>query len=103
MSAPAADVPSREVRFVDCAEGETTKFFCNFTGVGGPEIAGEYVDGFEVYDYPVDMEARSEAPRDLAGISGSGMWQMRLRRKDWHPRTRGANRFRHDPLSGGQH
>jgi hypothetical protein len=64
------------------AEGGNTKYFYNFTGVGGPEIIEEDVDGFDVYDFPVDVQARHVAPKDFGGMSGSGMWQMRLRRKD---------------------
>lgn len=60
-------------------EGGYTKYFYNFTGVGGPD-GSEEVDGFDIFEYPVDHAKRSEAPKNFGGMSGGGIWQVLIRR-----------------------
>lgn len=57
-----------------------TKYFYNFTGFGGPDTCTRR-DGFDYVDFPVEHEARAESPVSWGGMSGGGIWQVRLRRE----------------------
>lgn len=59
--------------------GGKTKYFYNFTGFGGPDNCIRR-DGFDYFDFPVEHEARAESPVSWGGMSGGGMWQVRLKR-----------------------
>lgn len=57
-----------------------TKGFYNFSGVGGPET-GDQVGEYDYFEFPVSHEARQNAPRSWAGMSGGGLWQIPLKRE----------------------
>jgi hypothetical protein len=63
----------------DRTEPDLTKYFYNFTGLGGPEHfeqAGEH----DYFDLPVSNDARSVAPTRWGGMSGGGVWQVPFKR-----------------------
>jgi hypothetical protein len=62
-------------------DGEPTKYFYNFTGMGGPDeihTIGEY----DYLDFPVSYEAREGSPVRWGGMSGGGLWQVPIRRME---------------------
>lgn len=62
----------------DALEEGLTKYFYNFTGLGGPDtVLSE--DGFDYFDYPVSPVDRVEAPASWGGMSGGGVWQVPLK------------------------
>lgn len=63
----------------DHLEDGLTKYFYNFTGVGGPDSVNT-LDGFDYFDFPVSHEGRSRAPVNWGGMSGGGIWQVQLKR-----------------------
>lgn len=66
---------------IDDADGRgKTKCFYNFTGFGGPDTCMRR-DEFDYFDFPVEHEARAESPVSWGGMSGGGMWQVRLKRE----------------------
>ena len=58
-----------------------TKYFYNFTGVGGPDVVHAR-DGFDFFDFPVSHTGRAGAPINWGGMSGGGIWQVQLKRID---------------------
>lgn len=70
----------RTVVTADPDGGTTTRFY-NFSGIGGPDGPTER-GGYDYYVYPVSHEARSDAPLSWGGMSGGGVWQVPLKRKD---------------------
>ena len=65
----------------DPLEEGLTKYFYNFTGVGGPESI-DVVGAFDYFEYPVSFEARPNSPVSWGGMSGGGLWQVPLKRED---------------------
>ena len=65
---------------LDPVESGFTKYFYNFTGIGGPEIS-EQLGEHDYFDFPVSHEARSTAPVNWGGMSGGGMWQVPFKRE----------------------
>lgn len=63
----------------DPVEDGLTKYFYNFTGVGGPDSV-DVADGFDYFDFPVNHHGRAVAPVDWGGMSGGGIWQVQLKR-----------------------
>lgn len=56
-----------------------TKYFYNFTGVGGPhQIDRE--GGFDYLDMMVAKEARNGVPVHWGGMSGGGIWRVPLKK-----------------------
>jgi hypothetical protein len=67
-----------EESVVERRDGGTHFFLYNFTGVGAPDVvihAGEH----DYVDFLVSYEARPIMPRSWGGMSGGGLWQVRLR------------------------
>ena len=77
----------------DPIEDGPTKYFYNFTGMGGPDTSPQIGD-HDYFEFPVGLTSRHEAPVSWGGMSGGGLWQVRLKRED--------GRLRHMPpiLSG---
>lgn len=71
----------RTVVAPDPVEEGLTKYFYNFTGVGGPETV-ENVGDYDYFDFPVSYEARCEAPVSWGGMSGGGIWQVPLKKSN---------------------
>jgi hypothetical protein len=65
----------------DRVEAGLTKYFYNFTGVGGPDTI-DSVGDYDYLDFPVSHEARPDAPASFGGMSGGGIWQVPLKRQD---------------------
>lgn len=65
----------------DPIEEGTTKYFYCFTGIGGPE-AGQEIDGYDYFEFPVSQTGRSAAPVSWGGMSGGGLWQVQLIRRE---------------------
>lgn len=65
----------------DHLEEGLTKYFYNFTGVGGPDVI-ETLDDYDYFDFPVSHQSRSNAPLSWGGMSGGGIWQVQLKRVD---------------------
>lgn len=58
---------------------EKIKGFYNFSGAGGPEkpiVVGDH----DYFAFPVSSEGRSAAPERFGGMSGGGLWQIKLTR-----------------------
>ncbi len=67
---------------LDRVEAGFTKYFYNFSGVGGPDTI-DTVGNFDYLDFPVSHEVRPEdAPTSYGGMSGGGIWQVPLKRRD---------------------
>lgn len=64
---------------LDRSEDGFTKYFYNFSGVGGPDSI-DVVGQFDYLDFPVSHEARQESPINYGGMSGGGIWQLPLKR-----------------------
>jgi hypothetical protein len=64
----------------DPVEPGFTKYFYNFTGVGGPDTCEQIAD-HDYFDFPVSHEARSEAPVSWGGMSGGGLWQVPIKKQ----------------------
>jgi hypothetical protein len=62
----------------DPAEEGLTKYFYNFTGVGGPDTV-QTADDYDYFDYPVSPVDRIEAPVKWGGMSGGGVWQVPIK------------------------
>lgn len=71
----------RTVVAPDPIEPGVTKYFYNFTGVGGPETSQQIAD-HDYFDFPVSHEGRSAAPVSWGGMSGGGLWQVLLERRE---------------------
>jgi hypothetical protein len=65
----------------DRTETGPTKFLYNFTGCGGPDASPQIGD-FDYLEFPVSHASRHEAPVSWGGMSGGGLWQVRLKRED---------------------
>lgn len=65
----------------DPIEAGLTKSFYNFTGVGGAE-EGKQIGGYDYFEFPVSPQGRDVAPVSWGGISGGGLWQVQLKRRD---------------------
>ena len=63
----------------DPVEEGLTKYFYNFTGLGGPDTI-QCANDYDYFDYPVSPVARIEAPMNWGGMSGGGIWQVPLKR-----------------------
>lgn len=70
----------RGVVAADPADGVATKYFYNFSGLGGPDQTQE-LDGYDYFEFPVSAESRDGAPRSWGGMSGGGLWQVPLKQK----------------------
>jgi hypothetical protein len=68
------------VRPVHIEDGPT-KYFYNFTGIGGSETSPRIGD-HDYFEFPVRQTSRHEAPVSWGGMSGGGLWQVRLKRED---------------------
>ena len=55
----------------DPIEDGPTKYFYNFTGMGGPEVSPRIGD-HDYLDCPVGITARDQAPVSWGGMSGGG-------------------------------
>jgi len=83
----------------DRSENGFTKYFYNFSGIGGPDtidVAGR----FDYMEFPVSHEARADSPRSFGGMSGGGIWQLPLRRngsaiEHLHPVLAGVMFYQH--------
>jgi len=64
----------------DPVEAGLTKYFYNFTGIGGPDSI-EHAGVYDYVDYPVSFEARPHSPVSWGGMSGGGLWQVPLKRE----------------------
>jgi hypothetical protein len=58
-----------------------TKWFYNFSAIGGPDSSSS-LGRYDFFEFPVSYEARGEAPESWGGMSGGGLWQVRLKRQD---------------------
>jgi hypothetical protein len=58
--------------------GGTTGFY-QFGGAGGPDKIDSR-DGYDYSDFPISVDA-TDVPRDWGGMSGGGVWQVRLKRE----------------------
>jgi hypothetical protein len=65
----------------DPVEVGNTKYFYNFTGMAEPK-AGQEIDGYDYFELPFSHEERSVAPVSWGGMSGGGLWQVQLKRRD---------------------
>jgi len=74
----ASGFPASEaVRETD-EEGEVVRFM-NFYGIGGPDEP-ETRGAYDYYKFPVSPGVRDQAPASFGGMSGGGLWQIRIRR-----------------------
>jgi len=56
----------------------TTRFY-NFTGFGGPDPAAA-LNGYDYFDFVYERQVPDCAPNSWGGVSGGGLWEIRLRR-----------------------
>jgi hypothetical protein len=63
----------------DRTEPDFTKYFYNFTGIGGPE-GQEHIGEHDYFHLPVDAASTSVAPIRWGGMSGGGVWQVPFKR-----------------------
>lgn len=73
-------------------ERELLKGFYNLSGAGFPN-APVSAAGYDYYEFPVDYDGRSVAPRSFGGMSGGGLWQVRLVRNHGGELTHDAHLF----------
>lgn len=71
----------RTVVAPDPVEAGLTKYFYNFTGVGGPDTVQNVAD-YDYFDYPVSPIDRIEVPVNWGGMSGGGIWQVPLTKEE---------------------
>jgi hypothetical protein len=71
----------RNVVTLDADGRGRTMGFYEFSGVGGPQSIHER-DGFDYSDFPVSADSRASSPKSWGGMSGGGLWQVPLVRKD---------------------
>lgn len=58
--------------------GRTTRFY-NYSGFCRPQLRAPPGD-YDYFEFSVDKEKRSLAPRSWGGMSGGGVWQVSLKR-----------------------
>ena len=63
----------------DRTEPDLTKYFYNFTSVGGPDGIRQ-VGAHDYFELPVSTDARSTSPTKWGGMSGGGVWQVPFKR-----------------------
>jgi hypothetical protein len=63
----------------DPLEEGLTQYFYIFTAVAQPSVP-EAVGCYDYLDFPIDAETCSKAPVKWGGMSGGGIWQVRLRK-----------------------
>ena len=56
--------------------------FCLYAGFGGPEDAPVYRDGFDFISMPVTYSSSPGIPKSFGGMSGGGLWQIQLIKKE---------------------
>jgi hypothetical protein len=61
-------------------DGRRVKGFYNFSAFGGPEVSPKIGES-DYFEYPVTLESREGAPQSWGGMSGSGLWQVPLKRE----------------------
>ncbi|MBZ0169255.1 hypothetical protein MELA_00130 [Candidatus Methylomirabilis lanthanidiphila] len=64
----------------DRTEPDLTKYFYNFTGMGGPDGI-QQLGAYDYFNLPVSPDARATTPTNWGGMSGGGVWQVPFKRE----------------------